>query len=67
MAIAATEPNPDKRSAVYTEIQQILAEDLPVIPLFEMEFIVVYNSKFKDLVTSPLGVYASFDRAWLDE
>ncbi len=61
------EPDPAKRSVIYDEIQRILVEDVPVIVLFEMHFITVYNKKFSDLIISPLGVYASFDRAWLGE
>jgi peptide/nickel transport system substrate-binding protein len=67
MDLASKEPDQGKRTALYDEIQQILVEDLPVITMFEMQFIVVYNKKFKDLVSSPLGAYASFDKAWLDD
>ena len=61
------EPDAAKRSVIYDEIQKILVEDVPVIVLFEMKFVTVYSNKFKDVITSPLGVYASFDQAWLDE
>jgi len=67
MEKAATEPDPKARSATYAEIQKILAEDVPVIPLVEMEFTTVYHDYVKDAVISPLGVYASFDHAWLDK
>ena len=66
MERGAKEQDPTKRSAIYTEIQQILTEDMPVLVLFEMQFVTVYDAKLKDVVTSPLGVYASFDRAWFD-
>jgi hypothetical protein len=32
-----------------------------------MDFITVYLDSVKDAVVSPLGVYASFDRAWLEQ
>ncbi|WP_119462485.1 ABC transporter substrate-binding protein [Rhodospirillaceae bacterium SYSU D60014] len=64
---AATERDPEKRSALYDEIQRILVEDVPVITLFEIGFTNVYDTNLKDAIISPLGVYASFDRAWLDE
>ena len=56
-----------KRSEIYTEIQNILAEDLPVINLFEMEFLTVYNQKLKDHTVSAMGAYGSFDRAYIEE
>lgn len=67
MASASIEPDSTKRSATYVEIQKTLAEEVPVIPLVEMDFITVYSDKLKDAVVSPLGVYASFDQAWLDK
>jgi peptide/nickel transport system substrate-binding protein len=67
MEKASQEPNQEKRTGLYTEIQQILAEDLPVIPVFEMQFTTIYNTKLKDAIVSPLGAYSSFDQAWLDE
>ena len=67
MNAGATEPNADKRSAIYDEIQASLAEDVPVIPLVEMDFITVHASDLKGTDASPLGAYSSFDRAWLDD
>ncbi|MCW2308885.1 ABC transporter substrate-binding protein [Rhodobium gokarnense] len=64
---ASTEPDSEARGKLYAEIQKILAEDVPVIPLFEMDFITVQRDFVKDAIVSPLGVYASFDRAWLDK
>ena len=54
-----------KRAVLYEEIQKILAVDLPVIPVFEMENVTLYNKKFRDLFTSPLGPYHKMERAWL--
>ena len=67
MDSAATEADPAKRSETYAKLQKLLAEDEPVIPLVEMDFITVYRDELKDAVISPLGVYASFDHAWLDK
>jgi hypothetical protein len=27
----------------------------------------VLNKSYKDVIVSPLGIYASYDRAWLDK
>ncbi|MEM7507732.1 MAG: ABC transporter substrate-binding protein [Pseudomonadota bacterium] len=67
LAAGAQEADADKRSEIYGEIQKILAEDMPVVNLFEMEFLTVYNDKLKGHDTSALGAYGSFAEAWLDE
>jgi peptide/nickel transport system substrate-binding protein len=67
LASGAQEANATKRSEIYGEVQDILAEDMPVANLFEMQFLTVYNDKLKDHATSALGAYGPFDRAWLDE
>ncbi|MDW4499374.1 ABC transporter substrate-binding protein [Sulfitobacter sp. D35] len=67
LAAGAQEADAGKRSEIYAEVQKILAEDMPVNNLFEMEFLTVYNDKLKDHATSALGAYGSFDQAWIDE
>ena len=67
LAAGAVEPDAAKRSEIYEGIQSILAEDLPVVNLFEMEFLTVFNNKLKDHDTSGMGSYGSFADAWLDE
>jgi peptide/nickel transport system substrate-binding protein len=63
----AKEPDATKRSAIYKEIQEILANDMPVVNLHEMKFVTVFNSKLKGHDVSGFGAYGSFDRAWFDE
>ncbi|MEM6932414.1 MAG: ABC transporter substrate-binding protein [Pseudomonadota bacterium] len=67
LAAGAQEADASKRSEIYADIQKILANDMPVVNLFEMEFLTVYNDKLKDHDTSALGAYGSFAEAWLDE
>jgi len=62
-----TQPDPTKRAAIYKDIQTILAEDMPVVNLFELEFLTVYNTKLKDVYGSAMGAYSSFGDGWLDE
>jgi hypothetical protein len=33
--------------------------------VFELQFVTVYNTKFKDLTVSPLGAYAPFNKVSL--
>jgi peptide/nickel transport system substrate-binding protein len=61
-----TEPNAEKRAAVYLDIQNILANDMPVVNLFELEFLTVYNTKFKGAYGSAMGAYASFSDAYIE-
>lgn len=67
LAAGAVEPDADKRAMIYGDIQQILAEELPVANIFEMQFLTVYNEKLKDHATSALGAYGPFDGAWIDQ
>jgi len=64
---ATIEPNPVKRAALYKEFQQIVVEAVPVFWVHELQFATVYNKQFKDLIVSPLGIFASFDRAYIDK
>jgi len=61
------EPDAAKRTATYQEIQQILANDMPVVNLFELEFLTVYNTQLKGAYGSAMGAYGSFREAWLDD
>ena len=67
LAGGAIEADADKRSMMYKEVQDILADELPVINLFEMQFLTVFSNKLKDHTVSAMGAYGSFDRAYLEE
>jgi peptide/nickel transport system substrate-binding protein len=40
---------------------------MPVVNLFELEFLVVYNNKLKGAYGSAMGAYGSFREAYLDD
>lgn len=67
LAAGAIEVDAEKRGEIYSEIQIILGQELPVVNLFEMEFLTVYNEKLKDHTVSAMGAYHSFDKAYLEE
>lgn len=67
MDMATIEPNPAKRGALYKELQQLVVEAAPLVWVHELQFVTVYNKQFKDLIVSPLGLYAPFDRVYLDK
>jgi len=64
---AAVEIDPGKRAAYYQELSRLVVQAAPVVWVHELQFPTVYNKKFKDLIVSPLGIFSSFDRAYLAE
>lgn len=67
LASGMIEADADKRAAIYKTVQEILAEDMPVVNLFELQFLTVYNTKLKGAYGSALGAYGSFAEAWIDD
>ena len=67
LAAGMVEANAAKRNAIYKNVQKILAEEMPVVNLFEMQFITVYNAKLKGATNSAMGAYGSFAEAWIDQ
>ncbi|MFI4987402.1 MAG: ABC transporter substrate-binding protein [Alphaproteobacteria bacterium] len=66
LAAATVETDAAKRAQLYHEFQKIVVEDSPIVWLFDMQFVNIYNKKFHDVIVSPLGVYSSFDRVWME-
>jgi peptide/nickel transport system substrate-binding protein len=62
---ATVETDPKKRAAFYHEFQKKVVESSPLVYVLELDFTTVYNKKLQDWLVSPLGLYASFDQAWL--
>lgn len=67
MEQAAIEVDPAKRNQAYHELQKLLVEASPYVWVFELDFVTVANKSVKDAIVSPLGIYTSFERAWLDK
>lgn len=67
LASGAKEPDAAKRSAMYKQIQEILASDMPVVNLHEMKFLTVFNSKLKGHDVSGFGAYGSFDQTYFEK
>ena len=62
---ATVEVDPKKRGALYHEFQKNVVEASPLVYVLELDFLTVYNKKLHDWLVSPLGLYSSFDQAWL--
>ncbi len=56
-----------ERKQLYSEIQKILAEDLPYVFLWYPHNIVVMDEKVKGFVLYPEGNFASFKDMWIEE
>jgi peptide/nickel transport system substrate-binding protein len=67
LAAGAQEPDAAKRTEIYGEIQTILATDMPVANLFEMQFLTVHNDKLQNTETSAMGAYGPFENATIAE
>ena len=62
---AQKESDPDKRTALLHKAEDILMEDMPVIPLYYYTSVVVANPKAKGWIKSPLGGYF-FKKAYVE-
>jgi peptide/nickel transport system substrate-binding protein len=65
MKEAAIETDPKKRAALYHQFQKLTVEAAPIVWVMELNFVTVYDSKFKDLTVSPLDTYSAFNKASL--
>lgn len=63
-ADAAIAPTDKERQELYTKVQKVLADELPVLWLLEMDFPTIYRCNVKNLVTTGVGVNDGFRDAW---
>ena len=57
------EADPEKRKAIYLEVQKILLDEVPVAWLYEINFPTLYRSKITNLVSSAIGLNDSLGMA----
>jgi peptide/nickel transport system substrate-binding protein len=53
-----------ERQAIYTKLQQIMADDLPVLWMLELDFPTVSRCNVKDLVTTAVGIDDAARNVW---
>lgn len=58
---AAGEMDKDRRKALYSQFQQVLADDIPVLWLNMMPYHTVYNSNLRNPPVSIWGIHAPLD------
>lgn len=64
-AAGAKEVDPAKRQVIYSQLQKILVDEVPVIWLHEIKFPTLYRTKVKNLISSGIGLNDSFGHAYL--
>jgi peptide/nickel transport system substrate-binding protein len=64
---AQVEKDMGKRKALFAEIQKKLQEDLPILNIFEMDNISVFNKKFKNHTMGGDGPFGTFADAYLEK
>lgn len=59
-SVAVTE---EERQTLYSEVQKILVDELPVLWMVEQEIPTIYDNRIKDLITTGTGVNGNFSTA----
>ncbi len=59
--------NINRRKKIYSEVQKILADDLPYISLWHMDNIVVIRKNVKGFILSPNGDFTFLKDVWIDD
>lgn len=63
---AMQEIDVEKRTAMYERLQEVLIEDLPNAPLFEIKWATVMRKGVKNMVTTAIGLCEGFETASVD-
>ncbi len=66
-ANAAVENDPEKRQAMYDEVQQILHDDVPLAWIMELAQPTIYRCNVHDLITTGIGLNDGFKNAWIEQ
>ena len=67
LVAAQTESNQQQRQAQFKEFQKVVQQDLPILPLFELQLTTVYNKRVHNHTNSPDAPYASFADVYLSK
>jgi peptide/nickel transport system substrate-binding protein len=57
---AATSTSEAKRQELYSQVQKILVEDVPVVWMFEQAYPTFIDKRLKNVTTTAIGVHESF-------
>jgi len=62
---AAVEPDPAKRRELVLAFQRLAMNDLPILPLLDLDYTAIHAKKVQNLVASPEGIRSNFADVWL--
>jgi len=66
MDAAAVEIDPEKRQALYAELQQLATEAAPIIWLVDVSYPTVVNKKVHNALSTAHGLHGSLADAWME-
>lgn len=64
---AAVEMDRAKRQDLYTEVQQLLVEEMPVLWMCEQQYPTIFDNRLKDVVATATGVNSNFGTVHFSE
>ncbi|OZI40224.1 peptide ABC transporter substrate-binding protein [Bordetella genomosp. 1] len=64
---AAVAPTDEERQKLYSEVQQILVEDVPVVWIADTNYTTFLNKRVHDAITTGLGAVDTYADAWLSK
>lgn len=57
LAAARAEPDPARRAARYQEAERVIMDDVPIVPLAQLELHAVVSPRVRGLVVTPAGTF----------
>lgn len=57
-------PDAKERQAIFSQLQQILVDEMPYLYLVQMSYPTYYSSKLQNVISNALGPHASFDEVF---
>ncbi|MGC1870020.1 MAG: ABC transporter substrate-binding protein [Acidobacteriaceae bacterium] len=63
LQVAASESDQAKRRILYVQVQQILAKEMPTLPLWFLDSVVIYNRRISGVESSPSGNFYFLETA----
>ena len=66
-AQAAVAPTDEERQKLYSEVQRILVEDVPVAWLTDSHYQNFFNKRVHNAITTGLGAVDTYSDAWMSK
>lgn len=67
MEKARASSDPEERKALYDDLQRLIAEEGPMVPLYSADLLSVTQREVQDYDQHPSGFYYGFENIWLTE